>query len=289
MRSPGSISPAASKYDILLSFVQLTEENSRFVTSGLVIFLAFQSLRTWLRILLDYSSGKIWLDKDESQRAAWNRFPEKTVLILVLLMIASQLFPMNRDTERTEMTPGALVAYLVFSGGLIALLWGILATSERSILEYGVRFREFASQVRDGCDGFFLAFLPTGILMIATAAIRTTENQNPLLTLLSGADNIGTILGIFFSAVVFAPLYEELAFRVILQGWLTTFLKPIAAISIVAVVFAAVHGLTDGLALLPLAGLLGYVYYRRHSYVAVLVIHGLFNATMLALALLSKQ
>lgn len=283
------LTPAISKRDTLPPFIQFTEEFSRYVASGLVIFLVFQSLRTWGRVLLDYSIGKVWLEKSEQPRAKWDRFPEWTALLLVLLMVTSQLIPSNGLAKRPSMSPTELAVYLLFSGGLIALLWGILATSGRSSHEYGVIFQEFASQVRDGVDGFYLALLPTGILMIATSAIRNTDNQNPLLTLLSDSDHIGTVLGIFASAVIFAPLYEELAFRVILQGWLSTVLNPTSAILIVAIVFAAVHGYTDGIALLPLAGLLGYVFYRRHSYVSVLVIHGLFNGTMLVLAILSGK
>jgi hypothetical protein len=59
------------------------------------------------------------------------------------------------------------------------------------------------------------------------------------------------------------------------------------AIPFVAIVFAAVHGPVDGIALLPLALILGYSFDRRQSYLTVVVIHGLFNATMLALAMLS--
>jgi membrane protease YdiL (CAAX protease family) len=41
------------------------------------------------------------------------------------------------------------------------------------------------------------------------------------------------------------------------------------------------------LPLLPLALVLGYVYDRRHSYLAVVVLHALFNLTMLAAQLLT--
>ena len=41
--------------------------------------------------------------------------------------------------------------------------------------------------------------------------------------------------------------------------------------------------------LLPLSLVLGCVFERRHNYATVVVIHGLFNATMLALALLTVE
>ena len=75
----------------------------------------------------------------------------------------------------------------------------------------------------------------------------------------------------------------------ILQGWLQSRIEPAWAIFAVAVLFAFVHGWPDSLPLIPLSLILGYVYYRRHSYLAVVMLHLLFNATNLALAVLTQQ
>ena len=56
-----------------------------------------------------------------------------------------------------------------------------------------------------------------------------------------------------------------------------------AAIPVAAVVFAAVHGFPDSLAIVPLALVLGDAYQRRRSYWEVVAAHALFNAVMLAL------
>jgi len=42
------------------------------------------------------------------------------------------------------------------------------------------------------------------------------------------------------------------------------------------------------LPLVPLALILGYVYYRRHSYLSVVLLHALFNGANLWLALIAK-
>jgi membrane protease YdiL (CAAX protease family) len=91
---------------------------------------------------------------------------------------------------------------------------------------------------------------------------------------------------VIFIAVVAAPLTEELMFRVILQGALSRLVPPRVAIPLVAWCFCSVHGLVDGLALIPLALILGIVFHRTHNYLTVVVIHALFNATMIALQLL---
>jgi membrane protease YdiL (CAAX protease family) len=56
-----------------------------------------------------------------------------------------------------------------------------------------------------------------------------------------------------------------------------------AAIGIVTVLFAAVHGLPDALPIVPLALVLGYVFHRTRSYVAVVTLHALFNSYNLIL------
>jgi membrane protease YdiL (CAAX protease family) len=90
------------------------------------------------------------------------------------------------------------------------------------------------------------------------------------------------------AAVVLAPLAEELMFRVVIQGWLESREKPAAAITTTALLFSVIHGLPDAIGLFPLALILGYVYRRTHSYLAVVVLHGLFNAFNLSMVLLAR-
>jgi membrane protease YdiL (CAAX protease family) len=85
---------------------------------------------------------------------------------------------------------------------------------------------------------------------------------------------------------VLAPLVEELIYRVVLQTWLQKIAPPREALIAVAIIFAAVHRLPDALPLLPLALILGYVYQQRRSFLTIVLIHMLFNAVNLILALL---
>jgi membrane protease YdiL (CAAX protease family) len=138
-----------------------------------------------------------------------------------------------------------------------------------------------------GVATFFAAVLPTYVLLLLSLPFRSRETQHQLLQLVGQSPDVVTLAGLAITVAVFAPLSEELLFRVTLQGWLTEHLGSPRAILIVAVLFAAVHGWRDGLALVPLALLFGYVYDRRQDYFAVVIAHGLFNAANLLLALLS--
>jgi membrane protease YdiL (CAAX protease family) len=92
---------------------------------------------------------------------------------------------------------------------------------------------------------------------------------------------------IALSVVIVAPLAEELLYRVLLQGWTQAHITPWKAIVFSATIFSLAHQEHDWLPLFPLALILGYVYHRTHSYLAVVVLHALFNATNLTLAVLT--
>lgn len=258
----------------------------------LVFSLGVESVYLWIGFLRHRDQGLGWLEKSEEPRATWNQFSQILALGLAFLMFASHiasgidktlsLYPAEKPLPTTDQ----LVSNLVFGVGVTLVLIAILISSARAS-DYGFRFRSLSTQVRDGIQGFLFAILPTGALVLLTALVRTKENQNSLLSFLQQHPDPSAIVLVFATAVVLAPLYEELLFRVILQGWLSNHLKPGAAISITAVVFCLVHGPIDGIALLPLALVLGILFDRRHSYLSVVVIHALFNATMLTLTLLS--
>ncbi len=262
-----------------------------FVALLLVLSVLVGSLAAWIGLLRSRQSEQPWLDGCDEPRATWTSFAEVTVLGLVFLMFGLMLMPRLDPVPPVSSMPLSvrrLALQLVSIGFLVPLLPGILICSQRPPAEFGLKLRPFLAQVRDGVIGFLLALLPMAPLMLITAPFRNHDSQNALLKLLADEPEPATVALICLTAVVFAPLFEEMMFRVVLQGWLTTIVKPGTAIPVTAVAFAAIHGVVDGIALLPLAGVLGYVFHRRHSYISVVVIHGLFNATMLALALLTQ-
>lgn len=140
-----------------------------------------------------------------------------------------------------------------------------------------------------GIGALFVVVLPTALILLATLPLRNVATQHTLLRLLGETLDVRVVAMLAFTAVVVAPLSEELLFRVTLQGWLTSRMDPSKGVTIVSVLFAAIHGWRDGLALLPLAFVLGYIYERRNDFVAVVVTHGLFNAANLGLMLVARQ
>jgi membrane protease YdiL (CAAX protease family) len=91
------------------------------------------------------------------------------------------------------------------------------------------------------------------------------------------------------SAAILAPICEELVYRVVLQGWAQARTGPVMSITISTLIFVSIHQRFDWLPLAALAIILGYVYYRRRSLLAVVTIHALFNTTMLTFAILLRK
>lgn len=263
-----------------------------FLAAWLLMSLLYGGVSVWVKVWQRRRQGLSWLDRCDEPRAAWTGGSERLALLLAWLWfglhLASKIAPEVAAAKPRGLTHAALWTFVALSGGTTLLLIALLLGNDwRSAKLFGLKGRPLASPLRDGWFGFQLAILPMAVAMLAMVPFRTRDTQNPLLTTL--ADNLDpvTIALVVFNAVVVAPLSEELIFRVILQGWLRTVLPARWAIPLVAVSFAAIHGPVDGPALLPLSLVLGCIFERRHNYATVVVIHGLFNATMLALALLT--
>lgn len=104
---------------------------------------------------------------------------------------------------------------------------------------------------------------------------------HPTITALHGeARSLGVRLALWFSAVVVAPMAEEVFFRGLLQTMLVNVLRcRWTAIAVASVVFATVHFSQPQAipALIALAFLMGYAYERTGSLLPSMLIHGLFN------------
>jgi len=274
-----------------LTAQELWIENVVRQLAGLMILtLLLGSAGVWWRVLRAGSEagGLAW---NPAPRADWSSLSERTVLGLMFLMLVLffRLLPVEPSSRPVQdVTAGDLARLAIVNFGLALVLPGILVSGPRPLRAFGIRADGLMEQIRDGVWGFLLSLLPMIPFLIATAPFRTRETQNSLLRLLADDPTPGTIALIALLAVVIAPLFEEMVFRVVLQGWLSTVVSPAVSIPVTALIFAGIHGTIDGIALIPLALVLGWVFHRRHSYVSVLVIHGLFNATMLALTPLNS-
>lgn len=151
--------------------------------------------------------------------------------------------------------------------------------------DFGLRRQGLLEDLRFAMWGFLLAPLPVNLLSYPLESLRDSKPHMLLEMLHASGGDTQTVIWIGIAVVLTGPLLEELLFRVLLQGALEREVSPFWAILITACAFVSTHSSVDWLPLMPLALIFGYVYYRRRSYLSVVVLHGLFNGLNLLVAL----
>ena len=146
------------------------------------------------------------------------------------------------------------------------------------------------------CVCEFLKTLPlvlvTGLLWVPilkflrSCGLPIEVEMQPLMQLLlKGQASVPSLAAIGCSAVILAPICEEIFFRGILFRFLCSFLSLPKSLWLSSFVFAAMHG--SWTAFLPIAAVgyrLGRSYAESRNLAVNMTIHGLFNAFNFTLA-----
>ncbi|MAT71052.1 MAG: hypothetical protein CMJ58_16180 [Planctomycetaceae bacterium] len=80
--------------------------------------------------------------------------------------------------------------------------------------------RQFWGDVRIGGIAFLAALLPTYALQVLLNWLLQPQSGHPFVEQFMATPSVGIMTGIALAAVVGAPVFEETAFRLLLQGWL---------------------------------------------------------------------
>lgn len=136
------------------------------------------------------------------------------------------------------------------------------------------------------CAAMLVPVYGVQLLVVLVAGL---PSSHPTIEQLLTNPSAETVIAAALMAVVIAPLFEELAFRVLLQGWLERIGGRRAwwPIFVSAALFALAH-VGQGWAPVPLAVLavgIGYVYRQTHRLVPIVAMHMTFNALSLAYAI----
>jgi uncharacterized protein len=151
--------------------------------------------------------------------------------------------------------------------------------------------RELAIGAGLGGAAFFAVNVGLGITVQLIAAALGLELPQPQQELREAAVDPGLLPLIIVSAVIVAPLAEEVFFRGMLFQALRGLMGRWGAILASAVVFAAAHVLAEPTGLggalvfvmiLPLGVFLGWLFDRRGALSAVVAVHAAFNALTVA-------
>ena len=205
--------------------------------------------------------------------------------IVLVLLLQSGLAGGQADPLR-----GVQASCVARLGVLGLLLWLPHLAGHWRRSDLGVDPQPWWAEAQRGLATALVAFpLVVGLnLWLKHEGWYAREAAHPLLALLRDQPTLEATVWVVLAAVVLAPLFEELLYRVFLQGTWSAHAPAWLTIPVTALLFSAVHmrrGQPDGIPLLPLAFGLGLLYHQRRSYLGVVTAHALFNGVSIALAL----
>jgi membrane protease YdiL (CAAX protease family) len=165
---------------------------------------------------------------------------------------------------------------------------------------------QLGRDVRIGAAAFAASLAPIYALMYLLTMLLEPTEGHPLIEQYTAHPSLGLMIAAAVTAVIVAPIAEEVSFRMVFQGWLERLATERSSTSITAsaaigggsfnqnspgwgpiVVSSVVFGLAHwghGVAPLPLillGAILGYVYQRTHRLAPGIVCHMLFNGLTL--------
>jgi len=211
-----------------------------------------------------------------------NLTPAHILMLLAVWIGASAGLNEMLKLLAAENVPGAKL--LAFSIAQVIFLAGSLAVAATTfrvglVRGLGLSVRHWPWDLVRGIVGYLIVFPVSTGLLYATSRFVPAQEHELLTTIKSASPGWPLMLGIV-SAVVLAPLTEEVFFRGLCQSMVQNYGRPWPAILVAAAFFALVHlAYPHSMpAMFALGVVLGYNYARSGRLLAPILIHAIFNA-----------
>ena len=203
------------------------------VSDYAIVGFILVSILLWIRCLYVVHSGQTWLGFQERHPVPWGVLHLFTIAgIYLTCQLLIQLWWWGdidsgvqfeeMSTERTAqnfllLSVSSLVSCLA-SLGLLRCATGATWT------DLGMDWKQGLNGIRIGSIAFVMLAVPIyalqGILTLICKALRIMSAEHPLFEMLKEENSARSFWIAFCAAVLVAPIWEEIAFRLVLQGWL---------------------------------------------------------------------
>jgi membrane protease YdiL (CAAX protease family) len=270
----------------------------------LAIFAALivGGLSVWASVVRQVVRKQPILPLEPRLRVPWTGID---VLLLVLALPMLDALVIELSGARATLLAGEISFELLSAVTAAHMMWSGLAIiyleqrTSANADEMGFNIERLGEDARLGILAFPAAFVSVyGTELIVSRLLPTSEH--PLAKLVHEQFTPGLMVLAAISAIVVAPLTEELVFRVILQGWLEKQIELLrehgrlvwewvarwVPVLVSSAAFAAMHQGYERIPIFVLGLLLGYLYHQTHRIFPSLILHACFNGlTILSLLL----
>jgi membrane protease YdiL (CAAX protease family) len=273
------------------------QDNAEAVAGAIVFALLLGSAMVWAAAARRVASGRPLVEFEHRMRVTWSGL-DLVVLVISFIFceVAAAAIALRIPNESAAgMTPETLlaasVARLIWVGFAAVYL---IIKAGAYLDDLGFDWSRLGRDARLGGLVFLAAIVPVYAIQFFFVYAVGIESEHPVMLLTQQHSGAWILVLATVAAVGVAPLFEEFAFRVLLQGWLESQqvrlrqlrgagdgAKPgFAPIVIASAVFALLHlghG-PDPIPLFVLSLFLGYAYRQTHRIGPPLLIHVGVNA-----------
>ncbi len=195
--------------------------------SGLVLILLLASIATWAKLFSRWRRHGALLDYEPRSPVPWGAPAAMLAVVFVVIALAS---PNGFEpSQEAPDVPNLLeisqrfIGYILFQTAVICAVVFVVAVVYRADQrDFGLPpyADALARDVGIGMVACLAALAPVyGVQRLMLLLFGPSEH--PLVEMVTGAEpNVGLVLLATITAVVVAPISEEILFRLLLQGWL---------------------------------------------------------------------
>lgn len=266
---------------------------------GFLLLLVLSAVSLVSLIMLDFSRGVARFRP--AMVLAEPKWPGATVVVVILTLQAFLIVPgivmvvleeawdtgLDENTNFViKQTGGMLLGagFIVFA----VLAW-VVGNWKLPLSSFGLRWAPFANLLPVVLI-YVLFIIPLALLgwfwtQLLKGLGQLVDIQDPVKMFMDAIErgNPLEISLLVFSAVILAPLWEELIFRGLLYGYLKSRMSVFAALLVSSLIFSAYHFNLNALMPLLIVGIAtGYIYERTRSLYFAIFFHALFNALSMA-------
>ncbi len=203
------------------------------LTTVLVLAIGFGGCLCWVLAALKVAGGQPLLAWSKRRPVPWAILDLVSIFVLYIVAIfvvqgslhAAGMLPDTDDLTKLSLADSAvLVASNMAAslGLLVVALPLIVLRTGATARDLGLVAREFVGDIKLGIIGFLMLAPPVYVIQ-GLLVYFWQPSKHPLMEMFKASPDPGFYALLFVAAAVVAPIFEEMVFRVILQGFLEKF------------------------------------------------------------------